>query len=187
MELNKNNNDNIKVEPSKGSNFNPDKRIEPMEGTPKAGDISAYNPDTRIETQETLCDDYTDDLMEVSEYPDTIDSDKIDPKNFQETSKEEVAQNRKEFKNEKANLITGWQEKNGKEWPTYKEDVYSKNGSLLREAGDKYDAHHIVPLKLGGTNEVNNITPLHANNHYDHSGIHEKGGPLNKLMEESRG
>ena len=74
-------------------------------------------------------------------------------------------------------------------WPKYIEDVYIINsrGVLvkIREAGQDYDAHHIHPLSLGGKNEAGNITPLRADYHMDHLGVHSKGSPydqLNKLL-----
>ena len=45
-----------------------------------------------------------------------------------------------------------------------------------------YDAHHIQPLGLGGKNEISNITPLHADIHYDSRGIHEKDSAYSKIV-----
>lgn len=74
-------------------------------------------------------------------------------------------------------------------WPKYTEDVYITNvrGAQvkIREAGQDYDAHHIHPLGLGGKNEASNLTPLRADVHFDHRGVHQEGSPydqLNKML-----
>ena len=66
-------------------------------------------------------------------------------------------------------------------WPTYNEDVYDEKGRLRRRKGDKYDAHHIQPLELGGENDVSNITPLDILKHEE---IHADGKPLDTLKKE---
>jgi len=43
----------------------------------------------------------------------------------------------------------------------------------FRKAGDYFDAHHIQSLKLGGTNDASNITPL---DYHKHQEIHSKTG-----------
>ena len=65
--------------------------------------------------------------------------------------------------------------------PKYDEDVYSSNGKMIRKAGGDYDAHHIQPLGMNGQNEASNITPLHANEHYDKQGVHAPDSPYSKL------
>ena len=52
---------------------------------------------------------------------------------------------------------------------------------MIRKAGGDYDAHHIQPLGMGGKNEASNITPLHANEHYDKQGVHAPDSPYSKL------
>ena len=64
---------------------------------------------------------------------------------------------RDEFGNSKNKLINDWENQNDTKWPTYKDDVYSPNGKLIRREGDKYDAHHIQPLTYGGKNCAENI------------------------------
>lgn len=41
--------------------------------------------------------------------------------------------------------------------------------------------HHIQPLSMGGKNEVGNITPMHASEHYDKQGVHAPDSPFSKL------
>ncbi|MCR5587231.1 MAG: HNH endonuclease [Lachnospiraceae bacterium] len=98
----------------------------------------------------------------------------------------EVKGLRESFKNNKNALIKEWEQKYNKEWPRYAEDVIieTKQGvkAIIRKAGDLFDAHHLVPLSLGGANTYDNIEPLHALEHFDHYGIHKDGGPLSKLI-----
>lgn len=125
--------------------------------------------------------DYINDVINKSEVPETIDAEKISEAEFKKCSPEETAQKREEFNQLKNELIEQWEKENGREWPTYDNDVYSSNGYLIRRAGDKYDAHHIHPLSMGGKNEVSNITPLHAECHYDRQGVHSPTSAYSKL------
>jgi len=131
----------------------------------------------KTEQVEKLIKEYHDDLKNNAEYPDTIEH---DGEPYKKLSSKEIAQKRAEFGDKKDQLIKEWEEKNGKEWPRYKEDVYI-NGKLIRKAGDRYDAHHIHPLSLGGKNESNNITPINAEKHFDKQVVHALDSPYGKL------
>jgi hypothetical protein len=140
----------------------------------------------RAEQQETpkeLVDECIDDLKANSEYPETIEDDGTP---WERLSPEEIAEKRAEFNANKEKLIKVWEEKNGKEWPRYKEDVYV-NGKLIRKAGDRYDAHHIKPLSFGGKNEAGNITPISAEKHFDKQGIHSPTGSYGKIEKSTQG
>ena len=85
-----------------------------------------------------------------------------------------------------AKLISEWEQANGRDWPRYKEDVYVQSKATgemikLREAGQRYDAHHIQPLSMGGKNEASNLTPLRADVHEDHRGVHTKEGVYGRI------
>lgn len=131
----------------------------------------------KTEQIEKLRHEYIDDLKNNSEYPDTIgDNGEV----YKKLSPEETAEKRVEFNVNKEKLIKEWEENNGKEWPRYKDDVYV-NGKLIRNAGDRYDAHHIHPLSLDGKNEASNITPIRAEKHFDKQGVHAPDSPYGKL------
>lgn len=130
---------------------------------------------------EQLSVDYFNDLKSKSEFPDTISRKNFDITNFERLLPEEVAKRREEFAELKPNLKKQWEEENGRPWPKYTEDVYSANGKLIRKAGSDYDAHHIQPLSMGGKNIASNITPLHAEVHYDKQGIHSPNSPYSKI------
>lgn len=128
-----------------------------------------------------LVDAYLNDLKEKSEIPETISDETL--KDIEKTPSQEVAAKREEFNDIKikSDLKKQWEEKNGMEWPKYDHDIYSSNGKLIRKAGQDYDAHHILPLSMGGKNEVSNITPLNAEVHYDKQGVHAPDSPYDKL------
>ncbi|MCD8090763.1 MAG: hypothetical protein LUD81_09160 [Clostridiales bacterium] len=128
-----------------------------------------------------VLNDYYDDLQNRSDCPETLPENPIEASDLEKLSPEEVAEKREEFNDIKGDLKSQWETKNGQEWPKYEEDVYSANGKIIRQAGGDYDAHHIQPLSMGGKNEVDNITPLHANEHYDKQGIHSPDSPYSKL------
>lgn len=139
-------------------------------------DVTPKNDD-KEEQIEKLRQEYMDDLKENSEYPDTIQD---DGEPYERISSEENAEKRAEFNANKEMLIKEWENKNGKEWPRYKEDIIV-NGKVIRKAGDRYDAHHIHPLSLGGKNTAENITPISAEKHFDKQGVHAHNSPYGKL------
>jgi len=163
--------------------------VEPIEKVKQEKEIAAFwdnlisdddlsnEINDKAEEIEKLRQEYIDDLKDNSEYPETIeDSDKP----YEKQTPEEIAEKRAEFNAIKEKLIKEWEEKNGREWPRYKEDVYV-NGQLIRKAGDRYDAHHIHPISFGGKNEASNITPISAEKHFDKQGIHAPESPYGKL------
>lgn len=163
------------------SDFDPDKRIEVNS---KDSTDEQYNPDKRVESKESLekiLNNYFNDLREKSDCPDTIPEEPFNTSDLIKRTPEQNAEAREEFDDKKASLKREWENRNGRPWPKYKHDVYSANGKLIRRAGSDYDAHHIQPLGMGGKNEASNITPLHAEVHYDKQGIHAPDSPYSKL------
>lgn len=136
------------------------------------------NPEGNLDK---VLDDYFDDLKNRSEFPDTIPDKPFSTEDLEKLSPEEVAQRREEFDDKKAELKKQWELENGRPWPKYENDVYSANGKLIRKAGSDYDAHHIQPLCMGGKNEAKNITPLHAQEHYDKQGVHSPDSPYSQI------
>jgi hypothetical protein len=130
---------------------------------------------------------YIDDIRQKSDLSETIPEDPIKVEDLRKVSPEENAQLRDQFSDPgfKRELKHQWEEANGREWPKYSEDVYITNARgeqvLIRKAGSDYDAHHIQPLCLGGKNEASNLTPLRADVHFDHRGVHEFGSPFDQL------
>lgn len=133
---------------------------------------------------ENLSKEYLADLKRNSECPNTIPNEPFNSCDLKKRSPEETKALRQEFNRDKEKLISEWEKVNGREWPTYKNDVYNEYGELVRKAGWKYDAHHIQPLSIGGENESRNITPLRYEIHSDHKGIHEVGSPYDKLVKK---
>lgn len=160
---------------------------ETNENQPESNENSKASQNTdgvQDDELQELKEEYIDDIIENSEVPETIDEEKAKSAKYEKCSVEETAEKRAEFNKIKDSLIEEWEEKTGKKWPTYQEDVYSSNGSLIRRAGDKYDAHHIQPLSMGGKNEAGNITPLHAECHYDRQGVHSPDSAYAKLEQK---
>lgn len=124
---------------------------------------------------------YINHLQELSPCRETIPDKPLIESDWKRISPEEVLNKRLEFNEIRNDLKKEWSELNGQEWPQYNHDVYSDNGNLIRRAGNDYDAHHIRPLCLGGENSAENITPLHASDHYDKQGIHAVGTPYDLM------
>ena len=175
--------------------YNPDSRIR-IEGNPEAIEAKSNKSSAAIEKfghKETknpesikgLIDAYMDDLKSKSPFPETLANVKLDPKDLYVANSEENKELREEFSDNKNKLIEDWEKKHGMEWPKYKDDVSitTKNGEtvVIRHAGDRYDAHHVQPLSLGGKNTAGNITPMDVRDHFDSRGIHKPGGTCDKL------
>ena len=134
-----------------------------------------------------LFKDYISELKRLSEFPQTIFEELFDPRDLVKRTPEETKALRKEFDLIKDRLIDEWEKETGMKWPVYEHDVYDKYGNIVRKAGWRYDAHHIKPLSMGGTNEAKNITPLRYEVHSDHKGVHAKDSPYGKLEEALKG
>ena len=177
--------------------YNPDKRIDLEKNDVNLTNDEKYDPDIRIDSDtnkektredkivrnemiEKVFDDYIEDLKNKSDYPETISNTKTDVSKLEVQSPETVKKLREEFDDKKDSIRKQWEIQNNREWPTYKEDVYGPGGNVIRRAGDKYDAHHEIPLKLGGNNDVSNITPLSVNKHKE---IHSQNGSCTKLVD----
>lgn len=160
-----------------------DERIKetPKESTDRG---ESDNIEKRIEK---IIDDYIKDLKNNSECPETIPDKSFEASGLKKETPEEIAEKRVDFDNKKLQLKKDWEKVNGCSWPKYKENVYSSNGKLIRKAGSDYDAHHIQPLSMGGKNVASNITPLHADVHYDKQGVHASDSPCSKLNQMLRG
>lgn len=143
--------------------------------------IKASLENKKPENMESTVDDYFKDLKSRSDCPSTIKERPFEAKDLKKLSPEETAIRRDEFDDNKIELKKQWEKENGQPWPKYDVDVYSSNGKIIRKAGGDYDAHHIQPLGMDGKNEVSNITPLHANEHYDKQGVHAPDSPYSKL------
>lgn len=142
------------------------------------------NEDDDVEDDlEKILDEYFDDLKDKSECPETIDDRPFNVGDLEKQTPEKTAEMREEFDDSKlkAELKKQWEEKYGRPWPKYDHDIYSSNGKLIRKAGSDYDVHHIQPLGMGGKNEASNITPLHAEVHYDKQGIHAPDSPYSRI------
>lgn len=133
---------------------------------------------------EQIVEEYFEDLKSKSEYPETISDKPFEVSDLKRITPVENAKMHDEYDDLKADLRKQWEEINGMPWPKYENDVYSANGNLIRKAGDNYDLHHVQPLGMGGKNEVGNITPLHAEVHYDKQGIHAPDSPYSKIDKE---
>lgn len=144
-------------------------------------------PEVKVDKIEEIKSDvkeYLEDVKAKSPCPETVNDTPWDIEKGKIPSVEENKLKRAEFDEIKSDLISGWEKRNNRQWPRYEQDYYSENGHKIRQIGNRYDAHHIRPLSLGGENSVENITPLHARDHYDHQGVHSLSSSYAKLMKE---
>ena len=179
--------------------FDPDKRVNfEQDKVDKKFEDKSFDPDKRVEVSgaeanvnkiESNVDvndafkDYIDDVKSKSEYPETVKI-KADEIQLREVPKEEVAEKRKDFEKKKKELIKAWEEKYGREFPKEQKDVVSEDGTILKKAGSRYELHHIVPLKLGGDNSLDNLTPMSYSAHKE---LHGAGSAYSKLRSAVKG
>jgi hypothetical protein len=83
----------------------------------------------------------------------------INENDFFKLSSQETAERRKEFNKVRNTLIAEWEKNNGEKWPTYDSDVLGDVGNVIRRAGHRYDAHHLIEVSVKGPNEWWNIHP----------------------------
>lgn len=88
---------------------------------------------------------------------------------------------RADFNRVKNDLIEQWEQHTGQAWPRYAEDQFSANGTLVRRAGQPYDAHHIIESSYAGPNEWWNMHPARFPNEHQ-QGIHRAGGPASQIF-----
>lgn len=74
------------------------------------------------------------------------------------------------YKANKDKIISEWEKETGQNWPIYKEDVFL-DGAKVRNAGQYYDAHHIIESSFNGPNEWWNMHPASYPNQHQ-GGIH---------------
>lgn len=125
--------------------------------------------------------DYISDLRSKSKFADTIPDNCLDPKKIEFQTPDKVEKLRDEFDDSKAKLRKEWEELNHKEWPRYTEQDIKDLNLTDRKPGDRYDAHHIQPLQLGGKNEASNITPMDKK---AHSELHSNSGSCKALVDK---
>lgn len=88
---------------------------------------------------------------------------------------------RADFNRVKNDLIAEWEQHTGQSWPRYAEDQFSANGTLVRRAGQPYDAHHIIESSYAGPNEWWNMHPARFPDEHQ-QGIHRAGGPASQIF-----
>ncbi len=114
---------------------------------------------------------YIDDLSARCQHKNNLKDANVDT-TWDSVRGEKLDEARSSFNRDKKALIKDWEAVNGEKWPTYKEDIYNAEGRVVRKEGDKFDAHHIQPLCMGGRNVPENLVPLHYESHIGKGGIH---------------
>ncbi|PZD93017.1 hypothetical protein DNH61_24835 [Paenibacillus sambharensis] len=108
--------------------------------------------------------------------------DALQNNNYTKLSPEAQALHRREFNANRSKIISEWEQNTGQSWPKYTEPVYSKDGKILRNVGDNYDAHHIIESSYGGPNTWWNMHPASFPTQHQ-GGIHRSGGPAREIFE----
>lgn len=86
---------------------------------------------------------------------------------YKKLESEATQMSRREFERIKTTVINEWERNTGQTWPRYTEDVVNDAGKVIRKAGDRYDAHHIIEVSTNGPHEWWNIHPAHKIKEHD--------------------
>ena len=78
---------------------------------------------------------------------------------FVKLDSEKSCLHRKLFDNARDRLIDEWEKNTGDKWPVYKQDVLNDKGEVIRKAGQRFDAHHLIESSFGGPNAWWNLHP----------------------------
>lgn len=89
---------------------------------------------------------------------------------FTKQTPEKNKLHRRLFDNAKDKLIDEWEKNTGEKWPVYVKDVYNSAGEVIRQAGQRFDAHHLIESCFGGPNAWWNLHPVSC---LDHTLIHK--------------
>lgn len=106
----------------------------------------------------------------------------LDKKDYTRLSAADSKAHRAQFNQVKNELIAQWEKQTGQRWPRYTEDLHSKNGTLVRRAGQPYDAHHIIESSYGGPNEWWNMHPARFPDQHQ-QGIHRSDSPGSQIFD----
>ena len=100
---------------------------------------------------------------------------------YDKLSPGDTAAYRAEFTQKVKNAcIAEWEKNTGQKWPTYAYPVYDKNGKIVRNVGDLYDAHHVIENCYGGDHAWWNMHPAKFPDEHQ-GGVHGKGSPAREL------
>lgn len=99
---------------------------------------------------------------------------------LQRRSPQALKDAREAFDRSRSTLMADWSKATSKPWPTSKVTLQSNKGGIIAKAGQDHQAHHIIPLELGGANAWWNIVPAEAAGAHQF-GLHGTGSVLNFL------
>lgn len=88
---------------------------------------------------------------------------------------------RKLFDKARDKLIDEWEKNTGDKWPVYAKDVLNDAGEVIRTAGQRLDAHHLIESSFGGPNAWWNLHPAAFPSEHQ-AGIHAINSLANKIF-----
>lgn len=100
---------------------------------------------------------------------------------FVKLDSEKSKLHRKLFDNAKDKLIDEWEKNTGDKWPVYAQDVLNDAGEVIRKAGQRYDAHHLIESSFGGSNAWWNLHPAAFPSEHQ-AGIHATNSFANLMF-----
>lgn len=100
---------------------------------------------------------------------------------FAKLDPEKSKLHRKLFDNAKDKLIDEWEKNTGDKWPVYAQDVLNDAGEVIRKAGQRYDAHHLIESSFGGSNAWWNLHPAAFPSEHQ-AGIHATNSFANLMF-----
>ena len=105
----------------------------------------------------------------------------LEEQEFVKLDPEKSKFHRKLFDNARENLIDEWEKNTGDKWPVYVQDVLNDAGEVIRKAGQRYDAHHLIESSFGGSNAWWNLHPAAFPSEHQ-AGIHAANSLANLIF-----
>lgn len=78
---------------------------------------------------------------------------------FTKLDPEKAKLHKRLFNNARDRLIDEWERNTGSKWPVYINDIVNESGEVIRKAGQRFDAHHLIESSFGGPNAWWNLHP----------------------------
>lgn len=100
---------------------------------------------------------------------------------FVKLDPDKVKLHKKLFDNAKDKLIDEWEKNTGDIWPVYAKDILNDAGEVIRTAGQRFDAHHLIESSFGGPNAWWNLHPAAFPSEHQ-AGIHAINSLANKIF-----
>ena len=153
--------------------------------------IKGANNSSKLGFRKELAKDYIREIEKATGYniPDTqrlLLKKDLQQNKYVKLEGKDKSRHRMLFNNDKDRLRREWVDHTKQDWPTYKEPYHGKRRKTeapVRDVGDYYDVHELIPNSHGGPLEWWNVHPARFPDQHQRI-IHGKDSVINKILKE---